>query len=102
MKELDKVIKGRGEVKGYTFTQVKMSKYAYIYVQKYDETGEVHSYEVFERKINKQFDCVSYPKSTSFGSWAWSCKAYNDAVRIFDEINKRREGKEDEEEEETD
>lgn len=69
MKELDQIIKGRGETKGFIFTQIKKSENAYIY--EVENKGFIW-YEVFKRKINKQFNCVSYPKSKSFGLWAWT------------------------------
>lgn len=41
MKELDNVIKGRGETKGFTFTLVNKSPYAYMYRSVDDCGGNV-------------------------------------------------------------
>lgn len=95
MKELEKVIQGKGEVSGYTFTQLKKSPYAYIYEQKWTSTGQVRAYEVFERRENTQFNCVSYPKANSFGVWAYSVKSIERAEEIFNILNES--GKEKEE-----
>lgn len=88
MKELEKEFIGRGEVKGFRFTQIKQNQHAYIY-QVDDDHGI--RYEVFQRKINKKWECVSYPKSKSFGIWAWSCMSLEKAEDRFAEITTRRE-----------
>ena len=77
MKELQQQFQGRGEVKGYTFTQVSKTDLGYIYQKELD--GKI-SYEVFKHKENKRFDCVSYPTSNSFGVWAWDCKTLEKAM----------------------
>lgn len=82
IKELDLVIKGRGEVNGYTFTQIDRSPYAYIYESR-DAYGVV-VYEVFRRKVNYQFNCVSYPKCSGFGDSIYMGK-------IFSSLSKARE-----------
>jgi hypothetical protein len=86
MKELYKEFEGRGEVSGYMFRQLFESEKAFMYVLTYKETGNIH-YEVFERRINQQFDCVSYPKSNSFGIWAWCIKDFNKALLVFSQLN---------------
>ena len=58
---------GKGEVKGFVFTQIKSTDKGYIYSVM--NSGQVY-YEVFKRKTN-QYNGVSYPKSKSFGKWAW-------------------------------
>ena len=83
MKELEKSFKGKGEVKGFMFTQIKKTEHAYIY--KVDYYGGTH-YEVFERKENERWDCISYPKSKSFGVWAWTYRNISDAVNKSLEI----------------
>lgn len=86
MKELDKVFIGRGEVKGFYFEQVAKSDKAYIYrVQ--CARGTRPYYEIFERRINTQFDNVSYPKSKAFGRWAWTTYDEDKAWRIFESLN---------------
>ena len=90
MKELEKEFEGRGEVSGRIFKQKLANDNAYLY-EVIAEDGSVY-YEVFERKINTQFNCVSYPKSNSFGSWAWCFKcrtvseSFEKAAKKFEEI----------------
>lgn len=88
MKELEKEFNGRGEVKGFHFKQIKANEFAYIYEVHNPDVIEPH-YEVFERRINEQFDCESYPKSNSFGVWAWCCIDLKAAERRFNKITKR-------------
>ena len=88
MKELELVIKGRGETKGFTFTQVDKSEFAYIYQSKDADGGHV-VYEVFRRVENKMFDCVSYPSSNGFGDSLYMGKTYRSAdlsVRWFNHL----------------
>lgn len=71
VKELEKEFNGRGEVRGYRFTQRAFNGYAYVYEVRGIEEGTCW-WEVFERKVNTQFDCVSYPTSKAFGRWAFT------------------------------
>lgn len=80
MKELQQQFKGRGEVKGYTFTQIRVTDKGFIYSK---ELNGSLSYEVFKRKENKRFDCISYPTSNSFGVWALDCKTLERAEEIL-------------------
>ncbi len=82
MKQLNKTIQGRGEVKGYFFTQLEKTNLGYIYEKKCIETNKL-SYEVFKHKENKHFDCVSYPSSKAFGVWAWDCLTLEKAKDIL-------------------
>ena len=86
MKELKNEFKGKGEVSGYAFKQLKKSPYSYLYEVKNEENGSIH-YEVFKRKENTQFDCVSYPRSKSFGLWAWTIVILDKAIEKFDDLN---------------
>ncbi len=70
MKELQEKFIGKGQVKGFIFTQVKKSEKAYAY---HVDTGSTQHYEVFKRKENKQFNCISYQGMNSFGIWAFTC-----------------------------
>ena len=71
MKELALEFMGRGEVAGYKFRQVARNKQGYLY-QVYHSDEKKSHYEVFRRRENERFDVVSYPRSTSFGAWAWT------------------------------
>ena len=88
MKQLAKEFIGKGEVKGFIFTQIKKSDKAYIY--KVDCDGSIH-YEVFKYKENKQFDCVSYPKTGSFGLWAWTYMEIDLSIEKYDLLMLREE-----------
>lgn len=88
MKQLELEFVGRGEVKGFGFTQIKRSELAYLYEVNCD--GSIH-YEVFKHKENKQFNCVSYPKTGSFGVWAWTCKELQKAVDKFELLSLEKE-----------
>lgn len=83
MKQLQQQFQGRGEVKGYTFTQIRVTDKGFIYSK---ELNGSLSYEVFKRKENKRFDCVSYPTSNSFGVWAWDCKTLERAIEVFNKF----------------
>lgn len=85
MKELQESFIGRGQVKGFIFTQTNKSEKGFIY--KVDTGSSVH-YEVFKRKINNRFNCVSYPSDNAFGMWAWSCSTLERANEIFDQLNR--------------
>lgn len=85
MKELKTYFSGRGQVKEYVFNQVKASKNAYLYEVKGNETTH---YEVFKRKENTLYDCVSYPTDKAFGKWAWTIMSLENAIDLFNELNK--------------
>jgi len=87
MKELKESFKGKGEVKGFFFTQIVKKDYGYIYRVTTDvDTNRFMHYEVFKRVENKRFECVSYPKSKSFGKWAWTCSNMERAMVRLEEI----------------
>ena len=83
MKELQIEFKGKGQVKGFLFTQIKKNDKAYIYEV---DTGDSIHYEIFERKENTHFNCVSYPSNKAFGVWAKTTSNKTDAKILFDEI----------------
>jgi len=84
MKELEKEFTGRGEVRGFNFTQIVANEYGFIY--QVENNGNIH-FEVFKRKENTQFNCISYPKSPAFGLWAWSKTTLEEAKNIFDSFS---------------
>lgn len=81
---------GKGEVKGFLFTQVKKTDDFYIYRV---NSGSKIYFEIFKRiAVAKCIDPVEhvysenefkeiYPKANNFGFWAWTyselCKAEN-------------------------
>lgn len=86
MKELKEYFSGRGQVKGYVFNQILKTEYGYIYEVRGD--GTIH-YEVFERRENTLYDCVSYPTDKAFGIWAWTCMDLDRAKQRLKEIKER-------------
>jgi hypothetical protein len=85
MKELKEYFTGRGQVKGYIFNQIKRTDYAYLYEVLQD--GRIH-YEVFKRKENTLYDCVSYPTDKAFGVWAFTCMTRDSAFRKLIELTR--------------
>jgi len=88
MKQLEKSFIGRGQVKGFMFTQIKQNKYGYIYRI---EADTLTHYEVFMHKPNTRFKCVSYPSNNAFGIWAWTYRDLERAEAKFDEITNKGE-----------
>lgn len=72
---------GRGEVRGFSFTQLAENDRAYLY-QVEEPCGTIH-YEAFEKKINERFNTMMYPKSNSFGKWAFSFQSRHKAYDLF-------------------
>ena len=88
MRELPIEFVGVGEVRGFQFRQVSRTMFGYIYEVRVPGKGESH-YEVFRRMENARFGCVSYPKSKSFGAWAWCCDSLAKArerLKAFEEF----------------
>lgn len=83
IQELKTNFVGRGQVKGFIFTQVNKRNCGYIYKV---ETNSGTHYEVFKRKINTKFNCISYPSDKQFGISAWCCSSYERALFILDEL----------------
>jgi len=84
MQELQVTFTGRGETKGFLFSQYAKSNEGYIYRVDTPE-GNTH-YEVFKRKENTQYGCISYPTAKAFGIWAWTCKTLELAENKFNEL----------------
>lgn len=83
MKQLKKDFIGRGQVRGFKFSQIKKSEYAYLYKV---DTGDSILYEIFEHKENTHFNNVSYPSNKAFGLWAYTTSDYNRAIDLFQEV----------------
>ena len=84
MKPLQKQFHGKGEVKGYLFTQIKQTDKAFIYEVSHDDRKH---YEIFKKKINRRFACVSYPTAKAFGIWAFTYMTLEKAEKKFNELN---------------
>lgn len=83
LREIPEYFEGKGEVRHYTFTQVKKSEKGYIY--EVQREGLKH-YEVFERHPNTRFGIYSYPGSASFGHWAWTFNTLEMAMHKFNQL----------------
>ena len=84
--ELKKEFIGKGQVRGFMFTQIEKSNKAYIYRI---EADKLTHYEVFTHKWNNRFNCVSYPTNNAFGVWAWTYRNLDKAMDKFNELNER-------------
>lgn len=84
MKELQKEFIGRGDVSGFNFTQLQATDMAYLYMVEYEG---VKYYEVFKRRENARYGCVSYPTSKGFGVWAQTTRYYQKALDYFKRYN---------------
>lgn len=93
MRELEKVIIGRGRMKGHTLTQLQKGKQAYVYMVK-DEFGH-QWYEAFKRIEGKEVDLmingvpihyeaqVIYPGESLFGISAKCCNSLERAMHWY-------------------
>jgi hypothetical protein len=84
MKPLQPNFIGKGEVKGYKFSLLGMTDRAFIYQR--TVCGVIH-YEVFQKKLNSRFGCVSYPTSKAFGIWAWTYGDLRAAIKKFNQLS---------------
>jgi len=84
IKELQKEFEGRGETRGFHFKQLHKKDAGYLYAV--NTPNLCDHYEVFQRKVNSQYNCVSYPQSPSFSIWAWTYFDYEDALQKFNEL----------------
>ena len=88
LRELPVEFVGVGEVRGFLFRQVARTMCVHIYEVRVPGKGGSH-YEVFRRMETARFGCVSYPKSKSFGAWAWCCDSLAKArerLKAFEEF----------------
>ena len=83
MKQLEEEFKGKGQVKGFVFTQLEKSASGYIYAVC---TGDSVHFEVFKHYENTRYNCVSYPSNKAFGRWAWTFNTIERAKDKFDEL----------------
>jgi hypothetical protein len=86
MKELEKNIIGKGEVKGYLFTQVQMSDKAYLYKV---DTGASIQYEVFKKIYRTNSIRHCFPISKAFGIWAYTFPTLEKALEKFNKLSQK-------------
>jgi hypothetical protein len=82
-RELPETFVGRGEVRGFNFTQIAYSPNAVFptYLYQVDNAGTTH-YEIFARKQNHRHGVISYPTANAFGVWAKTC-ANPEKARLY-------------------
>ena len=95
MQKLEKQFSGKGEVKGYEFTQMKESEAAYLYVKSNSDTNTTY-YEVVRKIVVPKIDWETkqptgefketYPKSNTFGVDAWDFVSIDAAINKFNSI----------------
>ena len=91
MKDLALSFIGKGEVGKFTFKQRLANSHAYLYEVADTTSNKIH-YEVFRRKVNKLYDCISYPSSKVFGIWAWTFVSRSRALQKFKDIENEGKG----------
>ena len=77
---------------GFQYTCVLRGFKAFVYVQ--HQNGLPIAYEVFKRKINKDYEIAgvkieggeAFPGNEAFGKWAWSYKSESDAIKKFQDL----------------
>lgn len=84
-KQLQLEFIGKGQVRGFKFTQINQSLYGFLY--KVDSGNSIY-YEVFRKRLNTQYNCISYPSDKSFGIWAWTTPSFNKAVDMFNNLDR--------------
>ena len=94
MRELPMEFVGVGEVRDFKFRQIERTAFGYIYEVVMPESGLRH-WEVFRRMENERFGCVSYPKSKSFGAWAWTCDTLERAREVLASLSEKGSTEED-------
>lgn len=90
--KLPETIKGKGQVKGFTYKKSYESEVGYIYLV---DSGDTSWYETFIKKAvpicidfeNRVYSEVYskevYPKEKDFGVWAWTVGNLNRGIEIL-------------------
>lgn len=83
IKLLPEQFTGRGEVRGFLFTQLEATDKAFLY--KVEDEGAIY-YEVFIKRENTRYGNVSYPTAHAFGKWAWIYRKKEKALKKLSEL----------------
>ena len=95
VKQLEKNFTGTGEVKGFEFHQIKRGKNALMYEVysanfKHFEVFTIKHTPIcldFKNRIYSETDFKEvYPKSKDFGTYAWTCKSIDCALKRFNSL----------------
>ena len=84
---LKKEFVGRGESKGLKLTLKSKTNWGYLYEV---NTKHIIYYEVFKKRLNHRFGCVSYPTSSAFGIWAWTTPHLERAYVILESFTDKQ------------
>ena len=82
IKDLPIYFVGKGLVRRFKFCQICVTNHGFIYEV---NTGDRIYYEVFRKRLNHRFACVSYPRSKAFGIWASTTPDLDRAKEILRE-----------------
>ena len=83
IKELKTTFIGKGQVRGFVFTQICKTNCGFMY--EVDNFG-IKYYEVFKRKVNTLYNNISYPTDKAFGIWAFTTSNFDKAKIILNNI----------------
>lgn len=84
VKPLRDTFDGIGQVRGYKFTQISKTNSAYVYEV---NSGDMIYYEVFRKRINHQYGCISYPTNKAFGIWAFTTPNIERAFELLNDLS---------------
>jgi hypothetical protein len=84
IRPLQIIFTGKGEVRGFKFTQLRQTDKAFVYEV---NSGDTIYYEVFKKTVNKRYNCISYPTSKGFGKWSWTHMDIESALVKFNLLN---------------
>lgn len=85
IKQLPHCFTGNGQVKGFNFTQISKTNSGYIWKV---NTGDTIYYEVFKKRLNQRFNCISYPTNKAFDIWAWTTPNMDRAFEILNDLSR--------------
>ena len=84
IRELRTDFTGLGQVRGFKFTQMSKTDSAFLYEV---NTGDMIFYEVFKRRYNTWFNCISYPTNKAFGIWAYTTPKIERAFELLNDLS---------------
>ena len=84
IRELRTDFTGLGQVRGFKFTQMSKTDSAFLYEV---NTGDMIFYEIFKRRYNTWFNCISYPTNKAFGISAFTTPNLERAYEILNDLS---------------
>jgi len=89
-KDLKTNFTGVGQVRGYKLTQISKTNSGFVYEV---DTGATIYYEVFKKRLNQRFSCISYPTDKAFGIWSWTTPDLKRAFEILNNLSRKEQTK---------